>query len=200
MVFVCTKVMISCPLFVVGKEGLLEAYALLWEADDSLYAKKSFSHRFPGQCEGMVADDVRGFLYVAEEDRGIWRLDLNSPEPAPSLVVSIAAQPFLKADLEGLVLFRWEGKPYLMVSSQGNHSFSVYAAEDSLQRVSTFQIAGFGRIDRVTETDGMEISPGEEGLLVVQDGRNTRNGWRRENQNFKVLRNAAWLSLLKFKK
>lgn len=186
--------------FVVGKEGLLEGYVLNWEPGDSLSAQRAFSHRFPGQCEGMVADDERGFLYVAEEDGGVWQLDLNTPGSVPVRVIPIASQPALKADLEGLALFRWEGKPYLFVSSQGNHSFSVFDADNRFRLVCTFRVGNFEYIDKSTETDGLDISAGEDGVLVVQDGRNTRKHLFRENQNFKIIRNKTFLPLIQSNK
>jgi 3-phytase len=186
--------------FVVGKEGLLEGYALNWEPGDSLSAQRAFSYRFPGQCEGMVADDERGFLYVAEEDGGVWQLDLKTLGSVPVRVIPIASQPALKADLEGLALFRWEGKPYLFVSSQGNHSFSVFDADNGFHLVFSFQVAKARNIDKATETDGLDVSAGADGVLVVQDGRNTRKHLFRENQNFKMIRNKTFLPLIQSNK
>lgn len=173
--------------FVVGKEGLLEGYTLSFDPEGRVKGALVKSFRFGGQCEGMVADDEKGILYVAEEDLGIWTQNLNDLGTTPTLVASLDSHRALRADLEGLALFREKGATYLIVSSQGNHSFGVFGTENGLKYTGSFRIGSSGKVDRVSETDGFEIYSGETGVMVAQDGRNIEGCCSRKRQNFKVV-------------
>lgn len=182
--------------YVVGKEGLLEGYELNWE-DDSLKAIKIYNHSFSTQCEGLVADDANGKLYIAEEDLGVWMLDLNHLEAKPELIISLKNNAFLKKDLEGVALYEWNNEVYLLVSSQGNNSFAVFNTNKNFEYIGSFNIGKNKNIDRTTETDGLDISKGVHGILVVQDGKNTKNGVYKQNQNFKLVKNIDLIKFLK---
>jgi 3-phytase len=136
--------------------------------------------------EGLVADDQHGFLYLGEEDVGIWRY---GAEPTAGTgtgdrfqVDSTSGGGDLTADVEGLTLFqRRDGGGYLIASSQGESEFNLYERTGSNARVGSLRIianAGAG-VDGVSDTDGVEVvSTGlggafASGLLVVQDGVNT---------------------------
>jgi 3-phytase len=174
--------------FVIGKEGLLEGYALSFDREGNIAGSLIKSFRFGGQCEGMVADDEKGILYIAEEDFGIWALDLNNLERSPALVASLGDNKMLKADLEGLALYREKGLTYLVVSSQGNHSFGVFGTAKGLSYIGSFRIGRSSGVDRVSETDGFEIYSGEKGVMVAQDGRNSEGCCAKARQNFKVVK------------
>jgi len=122
-----------------------------------------------------------------QEDFGIWALDLNNLERSPALVASLGENKMLKADLEGLALYRERGLTYLVVSSQGNHSFGVFGTANGLTYIGSFRIGRSGGVDRVSETDGFEIYSGEKGVMVAQDGANTAGCCKKERQNFKVV-------------
>ncbi len=127
------------------------------------------------QPEGCVADDDKAVLYVGEENQGLWRISLK------------------KADVEGITLYKSSSDTgYLLVSSQGDNSYAVYEREEGNRYVGSFHIVdnGLKTIDGSSETDGIAVSGSlittmfPEGLLVVQDGENTRP---RQNQNFKYV-------------
>jgi 3-phytase len=123
---------------------------------------------------------------------------------APSLFAPVDGVR-LVADVEGLAIIP-DGATggYLIASSQadGAHetaasAFVAYELENG-RLARHFRVVGFGDVDGVTDTDGIEFAAGDfgapfnEGLLVVQDGNNTP-----ENQNFKFASGGAVLSLLR---
>ncbi|KQW50730.1 MULTISPECIES: phytase [unclassified Roseateles] len=130
--------------------------------------------RLDSQPEGCVVDEANGALFVGEEKRGVWRLDLSTAGSAPQLVIT--AGPGLTPDVEGLALH--PGRGWLVVSSQGSDSFAVYDIKRPFAQRGTFAIGintALG-IDAVSETDGLDLTganlggPYAEGVLVVQDG------------------------------
>jgi 3-phytase len=127
------------------------------------------------QAEGCVADDRRSVLYVAEEDRGIWRFEA-APTAGRSGSLIDDVERNLEPDVEGLTLV---GR-HLIASSQGDSSFAVYRDDRFLRR---FRIAASGSIDAVTGTDGLDASARLR-LLVVHDEDNTGG----ETSNYKFVR------------
>lgn len=144
------------------------------------------------EIEGCVADDELGRLYISEEDRGIW---VYGAEPDAGdgrrLVDSVGKGGHLTADAEGLAIAKHgPGTGYLIASSQGDNSYSLYRREGANEFAHSFRIAGGGGIDGVDDTDGIEVATGSlgprfpRGVFVVQDGTNDDG-----NQNFKLV---AW--------
>lgn len=143
------------------------------------------------QTEGCVVDDTTGELFVGEETRGIWRFDLTAADPsAGTLVFEATDTGPLVADVEGLALWDYDGKRYLVASSQGSDRYIIIDRAD-------WSFAGAFRIiadrsegiDGATETDGLEIvfTPLDDedfalGIMVAQDGLNDD-----EPQNFKIV-------------
>ena len=135
------------------------------------------------QAEGMVVDQQLGFLYIAQEKVGIWKV---SAEPAadstPRLIYPAAPEgDTLVADVEGLTIYyAAAGGGYLIASSQSANNFSVYRRDGENQYLGRFQVgtdSGVG-IDGSQGCDGASVisTPlGErfaQGLLVVHDGTN----------------------------
>ncbi|MFG6416886.1 phytase [Roseateles sp. DC23W] len=130
--------------------------------------------RLDSQPEGCVVDEANQALFVGEEKRGIWRVDLGGEGSKPALVIT--AGPGLMPDVEGLAIH--PGRGWLVVSSQGSDSFAVYDIRPPFAQRGTFAIgtnAALG-IDGVSETDGLDLTPANlggpyaDGVLVVQDG------------------------------
>jgi 3-phytase len=116
--------------FLVGKSGMLEQWELFPQAG-KVGAKLVRNFDVGGQCEGMVADDELGYLYVGEEDKGIWKFGAE-PDAGETrqLIDSPKENRYLKDDIEGLAIYYANsGKGYLLVSSQGNNSYAVYRRE-----------------------------------------------------------------------
>lgn len=139
------------------------------------------------QGEGCVVDPRTRQLYVGEEAVGIWRFAAGALDPVAGTLVARADGTQLHADVEGLALVP-EGADggYLVASSQGNYSYSVYALP-TLASAGRFHI-GAGAVGSVEETDGIAIALGDfgssypAGLLVAQDGMNEPLA-----QNFKLV-------------
>lgn len=151
--------------------------------------------RLPSQPEGCAVDEAHQALFVGEEKRGIWRVDLAAPASAPQLVIQ--AGPGLTPDVEGLAIHPQRG--WLVVSSQGSDSYAVYDIRPPFAQVGTFAIGANTAlgIDAVSETDGLDLTPANlggpyaDGLLVVQDG---HKRLPQGPQNFKLV---PWTAVAK---
>ncbi len=142
------------------------------------------------QVEGMVVDRELGYLYVGQEEFGIWKFyaepDSSDTGTIVDTVKEINPDSNLTADVEGLTIYYGEdGRGYLLASSQGNSSFAVYDRQGSNTYLDSFVVGetpplirGEGGIDSVEESDGADIinvALGDKfpnGLLVVHDGSN----------------------------
>jgi 3-phytase len=135
------------------------------------------------QVEGMVVDSDRRVLYAAQEDVGIWRVDLNFADPVlidrvreygvpwefnaeqEECVVLDAQDPgfggqHLAADAEGLTIYygpNLEG--YVLASSQGDNTFGVYERKGDNTYLGSFEVkpARQHRIDGVQASDGAAV-------------------------------------------
>jgi 3-phytase len=128
-----------------------------------------------GQSEGCVASDARGVLYVAEEDRGIWKFKAAPTSSRRGTLID-SVDGNLTADVEGLTVVG----AHLIASSQGDSSFAVYRGDKFLGR---FRVAAGGPIDQVTGTDGLDTSAALD-LLVVHDQDNAGD----KSSNYKFVR------------
>lgn len=150
--------------------------------------------RVGSQAEGCAADDELGELYVAEEDRALWKYGAEPDSGAKrTMIDAVGGATGLNADLEGVAIWRGSaGRGFVVVSNQGANSYAVYRREAGNAFVGLFKIvdnAGLG-VDGTAETDGLDVTglaagpQFPDGLLVVQDGRNEPAGQR---QNFKLV-------------
>ncbi len=145
------------------------------------------------QFEGMVVDQQTGMLYAAQEDVGIWRVNLLScvADTAP-LVRSkeFDGNSPLTSDIEGLTIrYGANGKGVVIASSQGDSTFAAFDRQTFAYlggfKVGKNGVAGSG----VDNSDGADVTsfglPGfEKGLLVVHDGQAAEAG----TTNFKYVR------------
>jgi 3-phytase/alkaline phosphatase D len=134
------------------------------------------------QTEGMVVDQETGFLYIGQENVGIWKYNA---EPNSSNVGTLIDKvkdlggKNLIEDVEGLTIYYGkDGAGYLFASSQGDNSFATYAREGSNQYLGRFAVGNNGSIDSVQESDGAEVinvplgSNFPFGAFITQDGSN----------------------------
>jgi 3-phytase len=179
-------------VFVNDKDGRYQQHELLAHANgEKVGTRVVREFRLASQPEGCVADDALGWVYVGEEAVGFYRI-AAAPEAAADLVlVDAVGKGTLVADVEGLAIYRQEGEDgYLVVSSQGDDAYALYRRQPPNQYVGRFRIVDGAAVDGASETDGLEVTserlppPFDEGLLVVQDGSNTRP---RAPQNFKLV-------------
>lgn len=77
-------------------------------------------------CEGMVADDELGFIYVSEEDKCIHKY-YAAPDQSPEAIHQFAfAEDGYSRDREGISLFNCsDGTGYLLVVDQGDASNKI---------------------------------------------------------------------------
>ena len=166
-------------VFVGDKEGLIEQ----WIIDEDLGFELRKRFQLQGQTEGCVYDPTDDTLYIGEEERGIWAIDLNSGDRRLITPVDVTN---LVMDVEGLDIYHGADDRYLVASSQGDNSYVVYSLPAG-EKLLKFRIADDpdSGIDGTEETDGLAVTsaalPGYPlGLLVVQDGANVP-----ARQNFK---------------
>ena len=175
-------------VFACDKEGMVEQYLLRDVGDGTIDGVLVRRFDVGGQCEGMVADDALGHLYVGEEEVAIWRYDASPSAGDARAGVDVAGEN-LVADIEGLALYdAGGGAGYLIASSQGDGAFSVYRRGNGAF-LGRFTIGGAAGIDPVTHTDGIEVTNASLGpafpfgVFVCQDD---ENDWGA--QNFKLVR------------
>jgi len=176
--------------FGTSKQGVVEQYELFEAGRGKVSAKKVRQINVGTQLEGCVADDEVGYLYVGEENVGIWKYQA---EPDANLerikVDGVRTGGNLVADVEGLTIaYGADGKGYLIASSQGNNTYAVYRREGTNAYVKSFRIVAGGKIDRVTETDGIHVTTANlgplfpRGVFIAQDGSDDTG-----KQNFKLV-------------
>lgn len=140
-----------------------------------------------------MVDDENDRIYVGEEDKAVWTTKLNDPQHI-NLQNVISVGEHVKADVEGLAIYKGKVRDYLVISSQGDDSYVVVDAKAPYQIRGKFKISANlnSEIDAVSETDGLEVTSAnlggvwKQGMLVVQDG---RKRMPEGNQNYKYV---AW--------
>ncbi|MEH1923154.1 phytase [Nostoc sp.] len=152
------------------------------------------------QTEGMVVDQETGFLYIAQEDVGIWKFQAEPDSGTTGKLIDrvrFEGGSHLTDDAEGLTIYYGKnGTGYLLASSQGDSTFVAYTREGNNEYVGNFAIGNNGSIDSVQESDGADVinvplGPNFPfGLFVTQDGSNepaeTIDG-ENVNSNFKLV-------------
>lgn len=193
----------SVQIIVNDKDGRVQQWRTIERAAGKVGIEKLREFRLDSQPEGCVADDALGLLYLGEEARGVWRLPAEASEQvAPVLVDHTGVGGHLVADVEGMSLWVAAGDAgFLVVSSQGEHAYAVYDRAIPNRYRGTFAIVddAAAGIDGAQETDGLDISSiaaraaSDRGILVVQDGFNTRPD---AHQNFKIVPFARVIDVL----
>jgi 3-phytase len=196
-------------VFVNGKDGAMEQYQLAPEGEAGIGGQLVRTFKVKTQPEGLVADDQLGFVYLGEEDKGIWKLaaEPDAPTTFTFLAESVPAvgRP-IQYDIEGLAIFPTGPQSgYLIASSQGNNTYAVFDRTGNNRYLGSFAV-GDNRaagVDGVGDTDGLDVTARNlggafgQGMLVVQDGFNVDSTGRALPQNFKLVPWAKIQSLLK---
>jgi 3-phytase len=171
-------------------DGLVEQWLLFDDGAGRVDAKLVRTFVVGSQTEGCVADDEQRKLYISEEAVGIWKYGAEPhQDDSRTLVDSTGAGGHLDADVEGLAIaYEPDGSGYLIASSQGNDTFTVYRRDTDNAFVKRFQIVAGSSVDGVTKTDGIDVTTSPlgslypYGLFVAQDDENDDG-----NQNFKLV-------------
>lgn len=172
------------------KDGAIREMTLR-ATETGIQSEAGRSWKLGTQSEGCVVDDQRQSLEVAEEDVGLWRIDLTGGQTggqtAAPVKIAAADGREIVADAEGVALGdEGQDRGYVIVSSQGDSAYAVYTRAEG-RYIGRFRI-GAGRFEATEETDGIELKLGDfgpdypEGLFIAQDGV-TRSG----AQNFKLV-------------
>ena len=177
-----------------GSVGTIRQWRLFDSGAGRVAAEQVRELEVGSQAEGCVADDRFGQLYVAEEDRGLWKY---SAEPdggdARTLIDSTGDDGRLTDDVEGLSLWQGaDGGGYIVVSNQGADNYALYRRDGDHALVGFVHVVANAAagVDGASETDGLDAVSAPlgdafpQGLLVVQDGRNIAP---EERQNFKYV-------------
>ncbi|QLE54225.1 phytase [Nostoc sp. TCL26-01] len=134
------------------------------------------------QTEGMVVDQQLGYLYIGQEDVGIWKFQAEPDGGTTGQLidkVKALGGKYLTDDVEGLTIYYSnDGTGYLLASSQGDNTFVAYTREGNNAYLGRFGVGNNGSIDSVQESDGADVvnvplGPNfPYGLFVTQDGAN----------------------------
>jgi len=148
--------------------------------------------------EGCAVDDTSKTLFLGVESTGVYSMSAVHTAPVEMATVIAVDGETIVADVEGMDVYRSQEDTFLVISSQGNHSFAIVDLEPPHTYRGSFTIdsamdatnAVASRIDGAEETDGIALtsvslsSAFPNGLMVAQDGYNTLP---KEKQNFKLL-------------
>ncbi|MCP6682096.1 phytase [Bacillus nakamurai] len=178
---------------VTGKQGEFEQYELTEGKKGYVTGKKVREFKMDSQTEGMAADDEYGNLYIAVEDTAIWKFSAEPDGGSKGTIIDRADGKHLTADIEGLTIYyAADGKGYLMASSQGSNSYTIYDRQGHHKYIADFRITDGPKTDGTSDTDGIDVlgfGLGPKypfGLFIAQDGENIDNG-QKANQNFKMV-------------
>ncbi len=178
-------------VFCTSEQGVVQQWKLFATGTGRVDAELVRSFDVGDMSEGCVADDENAYLFVGQEDIGIWRYGAEPGDGNARILVDKTRGGHLEADVEGLAIYYAEGGGgYLIASSQGNDSYVVYQRSAPHDYVLTFGIAANAvhSIDAVSGTDGIDVTnlglgsrfPG--GLFLAQDDSNPGG-----KQNFKFV-------------
>lgn len=181
--------------YINTKQGEIFAFALnpLNKSEFDWAAHLKFTWKLPSKVEGMMIDDQQKKFYIGEEEKGIYKFDLQDTDQAPVLLAnSTAENKNITYDIEGITLYPvTDSTGYIVASIQGNNSYALFRREGNNEYLKSFRIVD-GVVDGVEETDGLDVTThalGADypaGILVVQDGFNYE-GETKKSQNFKIL-------------
>ena len=137
------------------------------------------------QFEGVAVDQRSGVLYAAQEDVGLWRLelplgsggppklidrvtdfgihDVYDPESEECTPIDPNAKGFggtrLTADAEGVdIYYGPDSTGYVIVSSQGDDTFAVYDRQGTNRPAGSFQVKGRNGVDDINGSDGLAVT------------------------------------------
>ncbi|WP_416904538.1 phytase [Micromonospora echinospora] len=137
------------------------------------------------QLEGVAVDQSSGVLYAAQEDVGLWRLQLPLGSGSqPQLIDRVRdfgihdvydseteeCEPvdpnsrgyggnLLTADAEGVDIYYGPGATgYVLVSSQGDDTFAIYRRQGTNKAVGSFRVTGVDGADDINGSDGLAVT------------------------------------------
>ena len=180
-------------VFINGKSGDIEQWRLTAQ-EAGIEGRIVRRLKVDSQPEGCVVDAATATLYVGEEDVGVWKFSADESAATDGEMVIEVDGKQLVADAEGITIYNNGIVNYLIVSSQGNHTYTVYNIDEAYQYSGSFALVADDEngLDGASETDGIHAvssSVGDRfpnGFFIAQDGFNVNAGYEYENQNFKI--------------
>lgn len=187
-------------VFINGKDGQIEQW-LLTVTDAGVEGEVVRNLSVNSQPEGCVADDKMGKLYVGEEDVAIWTFDASPQGDTAATLFAKIDDKYLVDDIEGLTIYDNEINKYLIASSQGNNTYTMYDLNNNNELIGVFAITGDDSIsvDGASDTDGIHAvsvnlgSDYPQGMFIAQDWYNIDGSYTVENQNFKMV---SWENIM----
>jgi 3-phytase len=186
--------------FINDEDGRYEQWHIR-DGQNGWQGQKVREFALASQPEGCSADDVRHTLFLGEENSALYAMNAEPDATAQFKTIGQVNDGWLTADIEGMEIYDNGEHVYLLVSSQGDDSYVLYNALPPYQPLTRFRI-GINlekHIDGASETDGLTVTSAnlgkryEQGLIVVQDGRNLLP---KQTQNFKLVPWAALQRLI----
>ncbi len=188
-------------VFVNGKDGQFEQWKV-WNENKQIKYQLKRTFKSNSQPEGITINDRTGMLYFGVEEEGIFKMSANpdslvNPRKLP---MSDTLNPFIAYDIEGISVFQYNKKDFLLVSVQGSFSYAIFELGEKDSYINSFKIKTKD-FDGVEETDGLDLIVTDllpqypKGIMVFQDGFNY-NGNMLEPQNFKFVSFEQITSLL----
>lgn len=143
--------------FITSTQGRVQQWRLTGNDKGTVDAQLTRTFEVGSKAEGCVADDDLNVFYVSEEKKGIWRYSaLSDANESRTLVDEVGER--LDADVEGLTIYYGPGKEgYLLASSQGNSTYSIYKRQGSNVYVGNFRIVD-GALGGARKTDGIDVT------------------------------------------
>lgn len=137
----------------------------------------------PSLSEGIAVQDSTGYLFLAEEDMGIYRYNAEPTGGNTRIEIDSVYRggggPV--QDVEGVTIAegRSSDEGYIIVSSQGDSSYHVYNLKPPHAWRKRFTIVANGGVDGTNDSDGIAVMwkpmgplyP--NGLMVAHDGQNS---------------------------
>lgn len=183
-------------VFITTKKGYFHQYELIPTKKGRVDMVKVRSVSIGSQSEGIAADDQTGYLYVAEEDVGLWRYQAD-PQSGTKRISIAKVGDSLVDDVEGVTILKAGlRKGYIIVSSQGNDTYYVYDRKSPHAFRGGFQIVAGKGMEGTEATDGIDAC-GEDlgpdfkgGVFIAHDNRSSKGG----GSNFKLV---SWATIAK---
>ena len=173
-------------LFISDKKGNIQQW--MFGINQNLPALKLLrTIKVSSIVEGMVADEFHEKLYFAEENKGLWQVNVNIWESQKLKLIIKTDKDKLKADFEGVTLLEQpNGAGMIFFSIQGSNAYGMMDRK-SKKFIGGFKIVQSDQIDSVEDTDGIDVSSISSklfprGVFIAQDGDN-----QGKNQNYKYV-------------
>ncbi|MFI2741373.1 phytase [Zhouia sp. PK063] len=134
------------------KENYLYQYKLEADATGTIKAdlvRKFGDYSGKKEIEAIAVDDALGFVYYSDEKDGIKKY-YAEPTKGNQRAGYFGTDKF-KRDIEGIAIASFSnGKGYLIVSDQQEHTFNIFSREGNNKFIKTLNLS-------TTETDGCDV-------------------------------------------